>query len=357
MDVPSFATDDARWNAIAYKNEWADGAFVYAVRTTGVYCRPGCASRRPRRVNVRFFTSWQDAERAGFRACRRCRPNAGGLLKPARAAAIRACRLIDDADEPPKLNDLAKAVGLSPCYLHRIFRAVIGVTPKSYAHAKRQRRLKEQLQCSESVTAAIYDAGFGSSSRCYESATATLGMSPSRYKTGAAGETIRYAVAECYLGHVLVAATARGICVIDLGDSAADLRARLLARFPKAELVPNDTGFAACITQVVTFLEAPQAGLPLPLDIQGTAFQQRVWQALRAIPPGTTTTYAELASRIGSPRAVRAAACACAQNPLAVAVPCHRVLGANGDLRGYRWGPERKRALLEREALPSHGNA
>lgn len=349
----AFATDEERWNAVVGKNVRADGTFIVAVRTTGIYCRPGCASRRPNRENVRFFASWQEAERAGFRACKRCRPKEAVLHKPAREAAIRACRLIDDAEEPLKLTELAKAVGLSPFYLHRVFRAVVGVTPKRYAQAKRLRRLQANLQSSRSVTSSIYRAGFGSSSRCYEEADAMLGMPPAAYKSGAAGTTIRYAVAKSYLGWVLVAATTRGICVIELGDPPAVMRARLRARFPKAELLENDPDFAASVRQVVAFLEAPQSGWQLPLDIQGTAFQQRVWQALRAIPAGTTTTYAELARRIGAPAAVRAVARACAVNSLAAAIPCHRVVGADGNLRGYRWGIERKRALLEREAAGS----
>ena len=349
-DAREFATDHERWNAVAYKNERADGAFVYAVTTTGVYCRPVCASRRPNRRHVRFFASCQDAERAGFRACKRCRPNARALPKPAREAAVRACKLIDDAVEPPKLEHLAKAVGFSPSYLHRVFHAVVGLTPKSYAQGKRTRRLRRGLESGRSVTSAIYNAGFASSSRCYESAAATLGMPPGKYQSGAPGIVIRYAVAKSYLGWVLVAATARGVCVIELGDAAAELRERLRRRFAKANLIENDQDFAATLKQVVAFLEAPREGLGLPLDIQGTVFQQRVWKALQAIPAGSTITYTELAERIGAPTAIRAAARACATNPLSVAIPCHRVVGADGDLRGYRGGIERKRALLEREA-------
>ena len=347
---PPYATDQDRWNAIAYKDERAVGAFVCAVVTTGIYCRPGCPARRPRRANVRFFATCQDAERAGFRACKRCRPNAGALPKPARAAVVRACKLIDDAVEPPKLEHLAKAVGFSPSYLHRVFQAVVGLTPKSYAQGKRTRRLRRGLESGRSVTSAIYNAGFASSSRCYESAAATLGMPPGKYQSGAPGIVIRYAVAKSYLGWVLVAATARGVCVIELGDAAAELRERLRRRFAKANLIENDQDFAATLKQVVAFLEAPRESLGLPLDIQGTVFQQRVWKALQAIPAGTTITYTELAERIGAPTAIRAAARACATNPLAVAIPCHRVVGADGDLRGYRGGIERKRALLEREA-------
>jgi AraC family transcriptional regulator of adaptative response/methylated-DNA-[protein]-cysteine methyltransferase len=258
--------------------------------------------------------------------------------------------LIDKADEPPALKDLAAAVGHSPYYLHRLFKAVVGVTPKGYAAARRIQRLKQGLLKGGTVTEAICDAGFASSSRCYEGVGATLGMTPATYKTGAAGVRIRSAVAACYLGWVLVAATERGVCVIEFGDRPEDLRRRLPVRFPRADLVNDDADFAAWVTQVLQFIEAPKQGLDLPLDIQGTAFQQRVWKALQAIPAGSTATYAEVAKQIGHPAAVRAVANACASNPVAVAIPCHRVVRTGGHLGGYRWGVERKQTLLDREA-------
>jgi AraC family transcriptional regulator of adaptative response/methylated-DNA-[protein]-cysteine methyltransferase len=256
--------------------------------------------------------------------------------------------LIDEATEPPALGELAGAVGLSPFYFHRLFKEVVGVTPKGYADAQRLRRLQQRLTKGETVTRAIYGAGFGSGSRCYEGAS--LGMTPSAYRGGAEGLSIRYAVAECYLGRVLVAATERGVCMIEFGDETRELRERLAGRFSGAEIRDGDAGFAETVTRVLRFLEAPWRGLDLPLDVQGTAFQRRVWKALQEIPAGSTASYAAVARKIGSPTAVRAVARACASNPVAVAVPCHRVVGAGGELRGYRWGVERKRELLRREA-------
>ena len=346
----TFATDEERWNAVIRRDRQADGKFIYAVRTTGVYCRPPCASRRPNRGNVVYFETYEEAEQAGYRACRKCRPTgASGPSQPP-SAIIRACRLIEEAEEPPTLEELAGAVGLSSYYFHRLFKKVLGVTPKGFAAAQRVRRLQEGLLQGRAVTEAIYDAGFASSSRCYEGVGEMLGMTPSKYKKGAAGLKIRFAVAKSYLGWVLVAATERGICVIEFGDTPEKLRERLFARFPKAILLDDDRDFAAWVAQVVTFIEAPSRGLDLPLDIHGTAFQQRVWRALQAIPSGSTATYAEVARRIGSPTAVRAVAGACASNPIAVAIPCHRVVRGDGKLGGYRWGAERKRALTAREA-------
>lgn len=347
----SFANDELRWAAVARRAPEADGAFLYAVKTTGVYCRPACPSRRPNRGNVVYFPTPVDAERAGFRACRKCRPGAAddGPTRRARPV-LRACQIIEAADTPPALAELAEAVGLSPFYFHRLFKQVTGVTPKGYAAARRAERLRQGLAAGKPVTAAIYGAGFGSAGRCYASTGDLLGMPPSAYRGGAAGVHVGYVTAPCALGWVLVAATDRGVCAIELDDTPARLRARLAARFPKAVLTAAGPDFADRLRRVVAFIEAPTVrGLDLPLDIRGTAFQHQVWTALRSIPPGQTATYVELAARLGRPSAARAVARACASNPLAVAIPCHRAVGSDGSLTGYRWGVGRKRALLERE--------
>jgi AraC family transcriptional regulator of adaptative response/methylated-DNA-[protein]-cysteine methyltransferase len=345
-----FLTNDLRWEALTQRDRRADGAFLYGVATTGVYCRPTCASRLPNRENVRFFDSRAEAERAGYRACKRCRPNEASAGERHADAIRQACALLEQADPPATLDDLAAAAGLSPFHFHRLFKKSVGVTPKQYAVAGRMRRLQNGLEQGGSVTQAIYEAGFGSSSRVYESAAERLGMTPSRYRDGAAGLQIRFAVAPVSLGWMLVAATERGVCTIELGDTPEALVERLRARFPRAERCDDDPAFAEWVRQVTAFLEAPRRGLDLPLDIQGTAFQQRVWKALQEIQPGRTETYAGIARRIEQPSAARAVAQACASNPVAVAIPCHRVVRSGGDLGGYRWGVERKRALLEREA-------
>jgi len=343
----SYSNDEARWEAVASRNKGAAEVFVFGVRTTGVYCRPGCASRTPRRENVRFFATPDEAEGAGLRPCKRCTPRGGE--DPRAAAVARACALIGAAEEPPTLGQLADVAGMSAFHFHRVFKAATGLTPADYARARRDERLRAGLQSASSVTAAIYEAGYGSASGLYGDGAAALGMQPSAYRAGACGERISYAVAESSLGPVLVAATARGVCAIEFGERAEQLPARLAARFPNAELVADDPAFSATVASVAALVETPARGLELPLDIQGTAFQQRVWAALRAIPPGSTASYAEVAARIGQPGAARAVAQACAANGLAVAVPCHRVVRGDGALSGYRWGAERKRALLERE--------
>jgi AraC family transcriptional regulator of adaptative response/methylated-DNA-[protein]-cysteine methyltransferase len=340
-------TEDECWQALVDRDRRADGAFYYSVRTTGVYCRPSCAARLPRRENVRFHAKPEDAERAGFRPCKRCRPNEAS----AHAAAVAsACRLIAGAEEMPTLDDLATAAGLSRFHFHRVFKSVTGLTPRDYAAAERARRVRDGLKDARSVTEAIYDAGFNSSGRFYEASSALLGMTPTRFRAGGEGTAIRFAVGQCSLGAILVAATAQGICAIALGDDPEALVKSLEDRFPKASLVGADASFEAWVARVVGFVEAPHLGFDLPLDLRGTAFQQRVWRALTDIPPGTTTTYTELARRLGVPSAVRAVAGACARNPVAVAIPCHRVVRRDGDLAGYRWGIERKRALISREA-------
>jgi AraC family transcriptional regulator of adaptative response/methylated-DNA-[protein]-cysteine methyltransferase len=338
-----------RWAALRRRDPAADGRFVYAVHSTGVYCRPSCAARPARPENVVFYATNAEAEQAGFRPCKRCRPDGPSQSDRRTEAVASACRLIEEAEEAPQLEELAAAAGMSPHHFHRVFKQVTGVTPRAYVQAHRAARVADALQQAGSVTEAIYEAGYGSSGRFYETAGARLGMTPTSYRRGGAGETIRFAVGACSLGSILVAATERGICAILLGDDPDMLLRDLQDRFPKADLIGGDAGFEAMVAQVVGFVEAPGAGLALPLDIGGTAFQQRVWQALRSIPAGRTASYAEIANAIGEPAAVRAVARACGANSLAVAIPCHRVVRSDGGLSGYRWGVERKRDLLNRE--------
>jgi len=349
-DRPAFADDAARWAAVLRRDRRAEGAFFYSVSTTGVYCRPGCASRRPRRENVRFHPSREAAERAGFRPCRRCRPTQPALAEQHAVAVAKACRLIEAAEDAPSLAALAESSGMSRFHFHRIFKTVTGVTPKAYAAAHRTRRVRQALRDSDTVTDAIYGAGFNSNGRFYATSTQVLGMTPTRFRAGGAGAAIRFAIGQCSLGAILVAATDKGICAILLGNEPDTLARDLQDRFPKARLLGGDKDFEQWIARVVGLVEAPALGLDLPLDLRGTAFQQRVWQALRKIPPGVTASYSEIARRIGAPKAVRAVAQACAANAVAIAIPCHRVVRTDGDLSGYRWGVKRKRALLEREA-------
>jgi AraC family transcriptional regulator of adaptative response/methylated-DNA-[protein]-cysteine methyltransferase len=345
-----FASDTQRWAAIVRREPRADGIFYYAVRTTGVYCRPSCAARRALRKNVCFFDSAAAAERAGFRACKRCQPDGAGLAQQHAAIVARACRRIDLAESMPDLATLAREAGLSRFHFHRLFKRHTGMTPKAYVSAQRARRVRDALLRGGDVTGAIYDAGFGSNGRFYAGSGAALGMTPSSYRGGGAGATIRFALGECSLGSILVAATDKGICAILLGDDASALLRDLEDRFPKAQLVGGDRGFERLVAQVAGLVEAPGSSPDLPLDLRGTAFQHRVWQALRKIRPGTTASYSEIARRLGRPGCARAVAGAVAANPLAVAIPCHRVIRSDGSLSGYRWGVSRKRALLEREA-------
>ncbi len=324
---------------------------LYGVVTTGIYCRLGCPSRRPNPRNVRYFGSPAEAERAGYRSCKRCRPDSKEAPDPRLRIALEACRMIEEAETPLSLGELAAAAGLSPFHFQRLFKSVVGVTPKQYAMEKRSNRLRRQLRDGRGITAALYEAGFSSTSRFYENAAATLGMRPSEYRSGAPGEPIRFAVVRSYLGPVLVAATERGICAIEFGPSANALRDRLRARFPKAKLRGPDPELREEVAGVLSLLDEPREGRPaLPLDIRGTSFQRRVWQTLSRIPAGSTATYGEIAARIGRPKAARAVAQACAANPVAVAIPCHRVVRADGGPGGYRWGVERKKKLLERES-------
>ena len=337
--------DDRRWAAVVARDKRADGSFVTAVATTGIYCRPSCAARHPLRQNVRFYETCAEAEAAGFRPCKRCRPNApaGDSEHAERIAA--SCRLIEAAETAPSLDALAAHAGLSPYHFHRVFKATTGVTPKAYAVAHRRKRIGEALKGDKSVTTAIYEAGFNSSGRFYADATRSLGMKPGAYRAGGVDVEIRHATAKCSLGLMLVAATDKGVCAIFFGDDAGALELELRGRFPRAKLTGGDPAFAKLVAQVVAFVEAPQKGLALPLDVRGTAFQQQVWAALREIPPGETATYGDIARRIGKPAAVRAVGTACGANHIAVAIPCHRVVGSDGKLTGYRWGVQRKRAL------------
>ena len=341
---------DPRWARVLARDASADGQFVYAVKTTGVYCQPSSPSRLPRPENVEFFDSPADAEAAGYRPSRRAGPDQTTVRTQQTALVAQACRRIEAADTPPTLDALAQDAGLSPYHFHRLFKSVTGLTPKGYADAHRARKLRAQLGRGSTVTEAIYDAGFNASSRFYEASDNVLGMTASRYRAGGAQTTIRFAVGECSLGSILVAQSDRGICAILMGDDPDALVRDLQDTFPKAELIGGDAGFEDLVAKVVGFVEAPSIGLDLPLDVRGTAFQERVWQALREVPPGSTTSYTEIAARIGAPKAVRAVAQACAANHIAVAIPCHRVIRRDGNTSGYRWGVERKLALLERES-------
>lgn len=345
-----YKTEHDRWSAIERRDVDADGHFVYGVRTTGVYCQPSSTARMPKRKNVEFFDSPEAAEKSGYRCSRRVHGDKSSAAAERAAMVARACRLIEISETPPTLDGLAAEIGISPFYFHRLFKAGTGLTPKAYSSAYRARKLREELSTAKaSITEAIYGAGFNSNSRFYETSDQLLGMRAREYRGGGAGAIIRFAVGQCSLGAILVAQSQRGICAILLGEDPDLLVRELQDQFPKAEIIGCDEEFEQLIAQVVGFVEAPSIGLNLPLDVQGTAFQERVWRALREIPPGTTASYTEIAERIGSPKAVRAVAKACASNLIAVAIPCHRVVRRDGELAGYRWGVERKRELLRRE--------
>jgi AraC family transcriptional regulator of adaptative response/methylated-DNA-[protein]-cysteine methyltransferase len=347
---PSFVTGEARWAAVLRRDRHADDVFFYSVQTTGIYCRPSCPSRQARRDHVQFYPTVAAAEQAGFRPCRRCRPNGPALSQQHSAAVARACHLIKISDEMLSLDGLAQAAGMSGSHFHRVFKRVTGVTPKAYAAQHRAQRVRDELARSQSVTDVIYGAGFSSNGRFYAEALQTLGMTPTKFRMGGKGELIRFAVGECSLGAILVAATDKGICAVMLDDDPEQLLRELQDRFSKAQLIGGDPDFEHWMAKAIGLVERPALGLELPLDVRGTAFQRRVWEALRAIPIGETASYTEIAARIGAPKAVRAVAQACGSNPIAVAIPCHRVVRNDGALSGYRWGIERKRALLEREA-------
>lgn len=346
-----FLTNDQRWDAVKTRDTEARDAFVYAVTTTGIYCRPSCSSRRPNRKNVRFFNTGADAESAGFRACKKCKPEDSDNCSRIDDRILRACRIIDNSDQSPTLEQLGKAVGLSPFHFQKLFKSALGITPKEYAASRRMHRMKDNLKQGASVTDAIFDAGFGSNSRLYEHADRELGMTPTAYQNGAQGMVIQYALGRSFLGPVIVAATDKGICAIEFGPSPQALVDQLRQRFPKADIKKGREGFNRLVQTVTAFIESPSQGLNLPLDIQGTAFQRRVWKALQNIPAGTTATYSDLAEQIGQPKAVRAVANACAANKIAVAVPCHRVIRRDGNLGGYKWGLDRKQELLKKESV------
>lgn len=343
-------TRDPRWARVVARDKTADGKFWYSVATTGVYCRPSCPSRTANPKNVQLHDSLKAAKATGFRPCKRCNPD--GLSIEAENAALiaKACRIIEDSEEEPSLEELADAVALSPSYFHRLFKTTTGLTPKDYATANRAKKVRKGLATGSSVTETIYDAGFNSSGRFYEKSADVLGMTPTRYRAGGINEEIKFAVAETSLGAILVASSKKGVAAILLGDDPEELVRDLQDRFPKARVIGADRDYEALVSKVVGFVETPGVGLDLPLDIRGTAFQQRVWRALQEIPVGKTVSYADVAKRIGLPKAMRAVASACAANNLAVAVPCHRVVRNDGALSGYAWGVERKRTLIDREA-------
>ncbi len=341
---------DPRWGAVLARDAQADEKFLYAVRTTGVYCRPSCPSRRANPKNVTFYASCDAAEQAGFRPCRRCQPRGASLTERRAATVARICDFIQHAEHLPRLTELAERAGMSPYHFHRVFSAITGLSPRAYAAAHRARRVRGELKRSPTVTQAIMDAGYNSGGRFYADSNELLGMTPRQYRAGGADTRILFAIGDCSLGAILVARSRKGLCAILLGDEPQALLHELEDRFPRAQLLGGDARFEQQVAEVIRFVDAPALGLKLPLDVRGTAFQQRVWQALRKVPVGRTVSYSDIARGIGAPRATRAVAQACAANALAVAIPCHRVVRQDGALSGYRWGVERKRALLDRES-------
>jgi AraC family transcriptional regulator of adaptative response/methylated-DNA-[protein]-cysteine methyltransferase len=354
---PMFRTDEQRWNAVRARDRSADGHFVYAVRTTGVYCRPSSSARLPKRANVEFFGTALDAEAAGYRASRRASRDRTASAEQRADLVTRACRLIEAADRPPTLERLGAWAGMSPFHFQRVFKAEVGVSPKAYALASRARKLRDQLRnAAASTTDAIFEAGFNSSGHFYATAERQLGMSTGAFRNGGAGTSIHFATGACSLGPILVAQSEFGICAILLGNDPDTLLENLRTQFPKAILMRGDQAYERLVQQVIEFVEAPAVGLDLPLDVRGTAFQERVWKVFLEIPAGTTVTYAEIAKRIGRPGAAHAVAQAGAANPLAVVIPCHRVVRADGDISGCRWGVDRTRKMLERETSSPDGN-
>lgn len=347
MTTPQSLSDADRWQAVLNRDARFDGAFVTAVQTTHIYCRPSCPARHPRRHHVMFYATPSEAERAGFRPCKRCSPNTQAFEAE---VVERLCLFITaHADERLTLADLGAAVGLSPQHLQRVFKRALGISPRQYAEARRLERLKTQLKTGSSVTAALYDAGYSSSSRLYERAPDQMGMTPAVYRQGGQGMTIQYTVVDCSLGCLLVAATERGVCFVSLGDAPADLETELRAEFPAADLRRDETHLNEWVQALLRHLEGQQPHLELPLDVRATAFQWRVWQALRDIPYGEARSYQQIAAAIGQPTAARAVGSACARNPVSLVIPCHRAVREDGGLGGYRWGLSRKAALLERE--------
>lgn len=341
--------DDARWRAVLARDASFDGQFFFGVKTTGIACRPSCPSRSAKRENVRFFELLEEALAAGFRTCRRCKPEGISQTQTDANRIARACALLEGAEERVKLDELSGAVGLSPYHFHRLFKSVTGVTPRQYQAEVRAGRVRAGLGTTPTVTAALFDAGFGSAGRFYEAAPSVLGMTPTAFKRGGKGERIQFAFAVSSLGQVLVAMTDKGICSVEFGDDKALLESGLAARFPGAVLVSADEHAQLRVGKVIAAIDSAKGNMHLPIDIRGTAFQHRVWKALTELKRGETVSYAELAKRIGQPTATRAVASACAQNTIAVLVPCHRVVRSDGALSGYRWGVERKAELLKRE--------
>jgi AraC family transcriptional regulator, regulatory protein of adaptative response / methylated-DNA-[protein]-cysteine methyltransferase len=343
------SSDDQRWNAVVARDATHDGQFVFAVSSTGVYCRPSCAARRPRRENVAFFSRLEQAEKAGFRACLRCRPRSVSG-NPQSDWAKEVCRYIEQhLDEPVTLKRLGKVFRQSPFHLQRRFKAALGITPREYSDSCRLRLLKRNLQAGDNVTRAMYDAGYGSSSRLYEKTASQLGMTPDKYRRGAIAATVRYAIADSPLGRMLVAATDKGVCAIQFARSDGELIEGLKREFPFAVRKPDQSGLQAWVETLLSTMTGHELNAALPLDIRATAFQRRVWTYLQSIPFGATRSYSQVAKAIGRPSASRAVARACATNPVAVAIPCHRVVREDGNISGYRWGAERKKALLEME--------
>jgi len=349
-----YATEEQRWRAVVKRDENADGHFYYGVLTTGVFCRPGCASRQPKRENVRFFDDVNEALAAGLRPCKRCQPQSP-VAEAHREAILAVCAWLDGAEDMPALREMAARAALSPYHFHRVFKKMIGVTPREYHRQVRLNRLRADLPVSNSVTDAVLDAGYGSGTPFYAADAATLGVNPARYRQGSPDVRVNYTLQPCHLGWALIAATHTGVCAIEFDDAPEPLEQRLRVQFPKADLKRIDQleaggdDFSAWVRLALDFIETPAGSLDLPLDVRGTAFQRRVWQALRQIPAGTQATYAQVAQRLDVPNAVRAVANACASNSIAVVIPCHRVVRSDGGLGGYRWGLKRKRALLERE--------
>lgn len=342
------AGSEGYWQAVLERDARQDGAFVYAVRTTGIFCRPSCPSRRPQRANVEFFTAPADAQHAGFRPCQRCRPTE----QDAQVALVeRICQALDQAERALTLDELSREFAVSPTHLQRVFTRIAGVSPRAYWQARRAERLRSELKTGGDVTSALYDAGYGSSGRAYEDAPGRLGMTPSAYQRGGAGAQVRYASAPTPLGLLLVAATERGICFVALGDSSDELEQALRHELPAAAR-GDDEQLASWVSGVVAHLEGRSPHLDLPVDVRATAFQEQVWRALREIPYGETRTYGEIARAIGKPGAAQAVGQACGHNPTAIVVPCHRVVRGGGDLGGYRWGVARKHWLLSHERAP-----
>lgn len=341
---------DTQWQHVIARDPRQDGRFVFAVRTTGIYCRPSCPSRRPRRDSVEFFEDPQQAEQAGYRACLRCKPT---QISTQAKAVMFARRLLDEAEGVLTLAELSQRVGVSPFHLQRLFKRATGLSPREYQSARRMQHVKHGLRKGDDVTTALYDAGFGSPSRLYEKSGQQLGMTPGTYRRGGVGATVNYAILPSALGRVLVAATSRGLCAVRFGETAAELKRELREEFHAAAIVRDDAALQPYIQPLLASMRGQRVTIDLPLDVRATAFQKKVWDALRTIPRGETRSYSEVARDIGDPHAVRAVARACASNPVAIAIPCHRVVRSDGDLAGYRWGITRKRKLLERERRES----